>query len=746
MSQANSNARMSEDWASVSISESFPHSARVGDVLARCRSLRPEHIVAMRCSDEQGTSWCVCTVAELRRACALWPADTPLGEILCFEALRADTIDRSEEIPVLDAQIRALLVLDHQVPVRACVPRLRIDDRAAGEWTLTPALTPHDAATGPTSPSPLMSSLPDAGPPRAKTRSAPRTDARPPERPGRAIRHGIERAKNATTRAIAGESSLLHWNTRFPGDTTAEKLRLLVTGVPYTLETVLGVAADPDSLTAAAVSEDALSSDGETVRIAFQVEAQGAGVRMVGSDGEFAARVRSEPLACTPGKGTDQARFELRAETPGPVVLDLSILLGGVAVAVTCVNLTAMAAATGAAAPAPRISMQDLEAWTGPDVVIEIRRRDDAYRLEIQSGIVVAKEVDAASPAAAIEATLRDCRARLVTLAGQYQPDSRPGTPFAIAAPASAMQELAVVGRKLHQAIFGDPHDGGVSADLRNLSREIARLGENGARLHIDSEFLPIPWGVLCDDLQDATPASFWGGRFQITRLVRGGPISSMTRRSLDLDIGGGLRACIRKELDHELGVSVVEPQFEFFTGLGCAEPITRRAALEAFLDSEQAEDCRLLYILGHAWAASEFDEHGRLRSMPPLEQARLQLDEPISAYELRTHHRLQQGQPLVFLNACSSALGDPGWPSPFLTLAMNHWGACGLVGTDWQVPAVFADAFARAFLHAFIREKKPLGLALHGVTRAALAQGNPFGLTYALYAPPALIAGVRGG
>jgi hypothetical protein len=92
-----------------------------------------------------------------------------------------------------------------------------------------------------------------------------------------------------------------------------------------------------------------------------------------------------------------------------------------------------------------------------------------------------------------------------------------------------------------------------------------------------------------------------------------------------------------------------------------------------------------------------------------------------------------------VFLNACTSAAGDQAFQGQFLEQFVSRWGAIGFVGTDWEVPTVFADAFARAVLAQFLAPCLPIGDALAHATDLAFAQDNPFPLIYALYGPPDL-------
>jgi hypothetical protein len=101
-------------------------------------------------------------------------------------------------------------------------------------------------------------------------------------------------------------------------------------------------------------------------------------------------------------------------------------------------------------------------------------------------------------------------------------------------------------------------------------------------------------------------------------------------------------------------------------------------------------------------------------------------------------HKKALQEEPLVFMNACSSAQGDRVFHSMFLTYFVRHWRARGFIGTDWKIPTIFADAFARRVLDEFLGGDKPIGRVFNEAIRSCLADlQNPFPLIYALYCRP---------
>ncbi|CAA9366085.1 MAG: hypothetical protein AVDCRST_MAG89-4105 [uncultured Gemmatimonadetes bacterium] len=92
------------------------------------------------------------------------------------------------------------------------------------------------------------------------------------------------------------------------------------------------------------------------------------------------------------------------------------------------------------------------------------------------------------------------------------------------------------------------------------------------------------------------------------------------------------------------------------------------------------------------------------------------------------THH------PLVILNGCGTVGFSPDALSPFIPILVDDRGAAGLLGTEISVWEQLAGEFAEHFLRAFV-SGEPAGAALVQARRRLLAQRNPLGLAYTLYA-----------
>lgn len=86
----------------------------------------------------------------------------------------------------------------------------------------------------------------------------------------------------------------------------------------------------------------------------------------------------------------------------------------------------------------------------------------------------------------------------------------------------------------------------------------------------------------------------------------------------------------------------------------------------------------------------------------------------------------------LVFLNGCSTAVGDP--KGGFLS-ATGRPGYAGFIGTETKVPTVFAMRFGLAFLYLFLYKGLAVGAAMDHLRR----DHWPLSLVYGPYCPATL-------
>jgi hypothetical protein len=313
----------------------------------------------------------------------------------------------------------------------------------------------------------------------------------------------------------------------------------------------------------------------------------------------------------------------------------------------------------------------------------------------------------------------------------------------------AALLAVARLGWRLHSKFFGLPDDTNVPDDLRRFAELLRDAGDKGnptPRLQLDAEALPFPWAILYDapdepqDLASVDVRRFWGRRFSIDRVA-----NATLRRLPSRLLGTHVQPCINPRINAEQGSHVLANQRKFFADRQAASAIETDDGLCSYLKGAEVNPA-LLYFFCHAKAPA-FEE--KLFSQGPVaddDAFFLLLDNEAGEYQLSVRH-LQKArsspiptQPLVFLNACSSAEADSAYQSPFLKLFIGSWQARGLVGTDWKIPTLFADAFGRRLLARFLEPPyPPLGVAMHDSIAEVMELKNPFPLIYALYARPEL-------
>ncbi|HEX6096534.1 MAG TPA: CHAT domain-containing protein [Thermoanaerobaculia bacterium] len=103
-----------------------------------------------------------------------------------------------------------------------------------------------------------------------------------------------------------------------------------------------------------------------------------------------------------------------------------------------------------------------------------------------------------------------------------------------------------------------------------------------------------------------------------------------------------------------------------------------------------------------------------------------------------RFHAGRWKHKPLVFINGCSTAAFTADALAPFIRKFARDREAGGIVGTEMAVPEQLARAVALRFLERFLTGEEA-GAALLAVRHSLLAEKNPLGLAYTLYAPAEL-------
>ena len=299
----------------------------------------------------------------------------------------------------------------------------------------------------------------------------------------------------------------------------------------------------------------------------------------------------------------------------------------------------------------------------------------------------------------------------------------------------SALRHLAESGYLLFQQIFfGDAAD----AQARLLGERLIALSEKQQlKIQIVSQQFLLPWGLLYlaprFDPDQIEPERFLGFKHIIEHLplqpsmqVLDSIINSKPKLTVSLNLD--------REIDRDTGHKLTEEQLDYWGKQAqqwSADVLVRETAasvVEALADAENAD--QLIYFYCHAAAKDLNEVGGPDASCFKFPGGALTLKD----LKLRAPTRTPlTGAPLVFINACESAEMSPLFYDGFVPYFMSK-GARGVVGTECEIPALFARQWATSFFDRFL-SGRPLGEIFLELRREFLFKhNNPLGLLYAVY------------
>lgn len=370
------------------------------------------------------------------------------------------------------------------------------------------------------------------------------------------------------------------------------------------------------------------------------------------------------------------------------------------------------------------------------DVDMLIQQEPDSYKCFLKNGVGTWFDIPLTLPQ--VEHLVNEARSRLLSVVRQEvraggQPvkiyQKRIDIPSQVSS--ASLRELADIGYRLFEEIFygpaADQHTNQVGDNLREISRQERQ------KIQIFSHRFFLPWGLIYvgDDPDDPDPEAFWGFKHVIEHI----PLQH-NMRGFDeyMEPNGSLRLSfnVNTGIDRAFRLTVVKDQREYFAGVPGLEMIPReheKDVLEALQDPNNEE--QVLYFFCHARSGS-LDEPGG------YDGSALQLTKAAQALKLgdlkrKARKPLFAGVPLIFINACESADLSPMFYDGFVPFFMAK-GARGVIGTECQVPALFAARFAVRFFEEFFQGQS-LGEVMLKLRREFLQEHeNPLGLLYAVY------------
>jgi hypothetical protein len=321
------------------------------------------------------------------------------------------------------------------------------------------------------------------------------------------------------------------------------------------------------------------------------------------------------------------------------------------------------------------------------DITLDVKGNDDLLK------------VDWRSPAAGVASYQTDpnrlinrsaeVRDRLQDLIHAAMKDRAAQRPLAVGL---ELKELARAGRKLRNAIFFP--QAGDEKEAQEAEECLSSLGEAVIHVTIDRQIY-IPWGLaydgdpelLADDTTDMSIArfsDFWCLKYRLStlynrirdRVVRSPRTTGEARIVKLVNARAWAKAFGQVSLQEQELVAAM-----FKAGDIC----TRQDFEKVWKRQKKCMETDLLYFFGHANGTALSFEKGDTLTMDEFPEI------------LRRIPPADRPACMVFLNGCHTAIGSAK-EGGFLQ-ATAYGGFCGFVGTEAEVPDVFALRFANAFL-----------------------------------------------
>ncbi|MEW2570073.1 CHAT domain-containing protein [Streptomyces sp. NPDC047070] len=303
------------------------------------------------------------------------------------------------------------------------------------------------------------------------------------------------------------------------------------------------------------------------------------------------------------------------------------------------------------------------------------------------------------------------------------------------------LDELALAGSEL---LF-DTLLGGNDPRIERFRGYLAQAlsARRGLRLRFDSE-LYIPWPMVClrpEDVPPPDPAPeaaaetnpallfrlFLGHHHQIEQTGGaypwlGGRHEPPVVPSVSLNHDARVDRQGRTKAAEVAAVLAKDTRF--------VERRTRAELVQALADG--ALDEHLMYF----WCHGHFVPNG---SQPACLAVKLTDQAPIDAHTVRERRRrfgdASPFQPFVLLNACHAGVPEGGGDLAFLSRALIHAGARGVLGPQIEMPQRFAAEYALEFVTRYLRGSETAGQIVHAVARHFADElRNPLGFAYALH------------
>jgi hypothetical protein len=303
---------------------------------------------------------------------------------------------------------------------------------------------------------------------------------------------------------------------------------------------------------------------------------------------------------------------------------------------------------------------------------------------------------------------------------------------------AAALRRLADAGRTLYQQLFYR-HNGQGARELGNRLRDRARAGT--LKIQIVSRDLFLPWALLYlggrDEVERPDPELFLGLRHMIEHIPLEQPpvpppadISSEPRLNISFNLDTAEDRLVRVA-ENGGHVAYSRVLTEAAAQVTVATRTTSDEVRQALFDAANPD--QIIYFYCHAAVRGPLSDGRPDHAYLQLSGGSRLVLEDLWPQWYEDSAPLP-GAPLIFVNACGSLELSPLFYGGFLQF-FARLGARGMLGTECDVPAVFAAAWARRFFDRFLSGRETLGEVVWSLRREFHRDHhNLLGLVYALY------------
>lgn len=477
-----------------------------------------------------------------------------------------------------------------------------------------------------------------------------------------------------------------------------------------------------------ALSADIFEPDQDEVILTVRIESS-----------DFKIDVKEQQLAVPRAGKSKELNFSLVPQRDGPGVLNIVFLKDGAFVQVNSVTFHVGELPGGAAPPTTTETMGfDLGAAAAlqpRDINLTIIDGLGGYQMILSGSVTAVGNLPITK--AALHAMIAQMRKTLKDIVyyshnGGRIYQSHLKIPKGV--DKQTLPMLANAGYDLFHKLFIYNMD----EQTKTMGKALKQLAQKTQlKLQIVSKDFTMPWGLLYvgDNPDEPDPEMFLGLKHVIEHI----PLQH-NMRVMDpiVNTGDGFRIAlnVNKDIDTQMGQPIIGRQIDFWNKLAAdTNEVTvdvreNIPQVMSKMNDEETDD-DLLYFYCHALS---FDISETADGGPDNSKLVLTGHQELTLSKMQRADKPFPGSPLIFLNACESAELSPQFYYGFVPYFMSK-GARGVIGTEVETPALFAEEFAYRFFKRFLGGQVNLGQLFLDLRKEFYEkENNIMGLLYALY------------